>query len=191
MVSPVDVLPTFVEAAGGEPDQALDGRSILPVLLGSKSEHRGFIPFTHTNIGTIKGSLYPMRGIRTRTHKYIRNLNPEGTFRNVVTEGRPERPGIDQDHFWQSWKDLARRDQSVARRVAWVQKRPAEELYDLSEDPYELNNLALETSLSGVRRQLSAQLDSWMAAQGDRGIAASRGGPVEPMSPHAAPDPGL
>ena len=49
------------------------------------------------------------------------------------------------------------------------QTRPAEELYDLKADPYEINNLAADPDYDAVRNELAAQLDTWMAATGDMG----------------------
>ena len=46
-------------------------------------------------------------------------------------------------------------------------KRPAEELYDLSKDPHQINNLAGQPSYSEARKQLRAQLDQWMSDTAD------------------------
>ena len=48
--------------------------------------------------------------------------------------------------------------------------RPAEELYDTAADPYEMNNLVADPKLSDLKARLSAELDRWLAAQGDPGI---------------------
>jgi len=141
MISFVDVLPTFIEAVGGTPPEDLDGTSFLAVLEGKKRDHREFIFATHTTKGIISGSEYPVRAIRTRTHKYIRNLIPDGTFTNVVTHGHDsdEARGA---RYWKSWVRLAESDAFAAERVKMYQHRPAQELYDLRTDPYELNNIA-------------------------------------------------
>ena len=49
------------------------------------------------------------------------------------------------------------------------QTRPAEELYDLEADPYEINNLAADSHHDTVRSELTAQLDAWIKATGDMG----------------------
>ena len=49
-------------------------------------------------------------------------------------------------------------------------ERPAEELYDLEADPFELNNLAADNS-----KQLDAMsrgLDAWMSSTGDTQVVA-------------------
>jgi len=172
MVSFVDVVPTFIEAAGQEPPAGLDGRSFLPLLWGKTKEHRDVIFATHTTRGIISGSVYPIRAIRTRTHKYIVNLNPSGEFRNIVTEGRGgrgKRKGRVRGpaNYWRSWLELAKRDPAAARRVRLYQHRPAEELYDLTADPYELGNLAGDPAQRPLMAKLRGRLKAWMKQQND------------------------
>ena len=166
MVSFVDVLPTFIEAAGQKPPEDLDGRSFLGVLWGRAVEHRDAIFATHTNKGIISGSEYPIRAIRTRTHKYIVNLNPAGTFKNIVTEGR-EGPAGKPAGYWLSWRELARTDADAAKRARLYQHRPAEELYDLAADPFELNSLAADPANRPLMADLRQQLKAWMKQQND------------------------
>ncbi len=78
MVQYVDVVPTLIEAAGGEaagvdtgcPDakgkRGFDGRSFLGVLLGKKRAHRNLVYGAHTTRGIIAGSdCYPVRSVRS------------------------------------------------------------------------------------------------------------------------------
>ncbi len=51
MVSWVDILPTLIEAAGGETPTSLDGKSFLPVLRGETDTHRDAIYTTHSGDG--------------------------------------------------------------------------------------------------------------------------------------------
>ncbi len=166
MVSYVDVLPTFIRVAGGTPPETLDGRSFLPVLNGKKTEHRELIFGTHTTKGIISGSEFPLRCVRTKTYKYIRNLNPDGAFTNIVTHGRMGKEA-NAAAYWQSWLKLARNDPFAARRVKMYQHRPAEELYDLRSDPYELKNIAKEPSQKGLLASLRNHLKKWTKQQGD------------------------
>lgn len=166
MVSFVDVLPTFIGVAGGVPPEILDGRSFLPVLSGKKTEHRELIFGTHTTKGIISGSEFPIRSVRTKTHKYIRNLNSEGAFTNIVTHGRKGKEA-GAAAYWQSWLRLAPSDPFAAKRVKMYQHRPAEELYDLRTDPYELKNIAEEPSRKELLTALRNRLKEWMKKQGD------------------------
>ena len=55
--------------------------------------------------------------------------------------------------------------------VGKYHRRPAEELYDVREDPHCLVNLIADPDLAATRKELSAQLDAWMKSQGDKGAA--------------------
>ena len=176
MVSFVDVLPTFIEAAGGKPPEHIDGRSFLPVLLDHKNKHHDVVFGTHTTRGIISGRAYPIRCLRTRTHKYIRNLNPEGMFQCVSTHGHDYKE-IDNG-VWGSWKDKAKTDAFAAQRIKMFQHRPAEELYDLTKDPYELKNLAGDPAHQKLLTSLRKKLDAWMKQQGDRGMEAEMAVPL-------------
>ncbi len=50
--------------------------------------------------------------------------------------------------------------------------RPAEELYDLAQDPWELKNLASNPLHAETKVRLRRELDLWMQQQGDRGMDA-------------------
>lgn len=176
MVSFVDVLATFVEVAGGRPPRDIDGRSFLPVLLGKRNKHHDVVFGAHTTQGIISGRAYPIRSVRTRTHKYIRNLNHESMFQCVSTHGR-DYTEIN-DGVWGSWKEKAKTDAFAAERVKMLQYRPAEELYDLTKDPYELNNIADVPAQQKILVSLRNKLDDWMKQQGDRGMEAEMAVPL-------------
>lgn len=176
MISFVDVLPTFIETAGGKPPKDIDGRSFLPVLLGQKNNHNDVVFGTHTTRGIISGRAYPIRSLRTQTHKYIRNLNPEGMFQCVTTHGHDYK---EIDHsMWGSWKQRAKTDSFAAKRVKLFQYRPEEELFDIIKDPYELNNIADDPANKKLLASLRKKLDSWMKQQGDRGMEAEMAVPL-------------
>jgi len=163
-----DVLPTLLAAARGAPVSPLDGESALHVLLGGPDEHRKILYATHTNLGTLRGNEYPIRAVRTANHKYIRNLMPEGAFRNAMTHDIEGRQRDDERQPWGSWKLAAASDEFAAKRVQAFRKRPAEELYDLVADPHEMVNLADDPAQHDVLMTLRAELDSWLATQGEQ-----------------------
>ncbi|MFK7845530.1 MAG: sulfatase [Rhodothermales bacterium] len=163
MASLIDVLPTFIEIAGGMSPDSLDGQSFLGVLQGQSDHHRDLIFSTHTTTGIIEGSYYPIRSVRDQRYKYIRNLNAEGLFTNLITN-RTGQGG------WNSWKVLAASNEQAMNRTEIYQKRPAEELYDLHLDPYELNNLAQEPEYQDIKTTLNQSLQDWMYAVGDQEV---------------------
>ena len=166
LVEYVDLVPTFVDAAGATPKD-LDGKSFLPVLLGDASEHKKYTYGLQTTRGIINGSdAYGIRSCGNARYRYIRNLHPEATFTNAVTR----KGGDGKANFWVSWQDKAEKgDPHAKAMVKKYQRRPAEELYDVEKDPHCLVNLIEDTALAGVRKELSTQLDGWMKSQGDKG----------------------
>ncbi len=175
MIQYVDVVPTLVEAAGAEPtnvdtncpdpagNRGFDGKSFLNALLGKTDEHNKYVYGVHTTLGIISGKPYPIRSIRSTRHKYIVNLMPDATFQNVVTEQ-------DREGYWKTWLRDAAKDERAAELSKRYTQRPAEELYDLAKDPWELDNLASDPEYGKIKRALRKELKVWMAQQGDRGI---------------------
>lgn len=171
MISFTDILPTFVEVAGGDAPVDIDGRSITPVLFEGAPKHRELVFAASTTEGIIRGERYPIRSVRNKDYNYIVNLEPDGRFQNVFTElSKEER----EPYYllWTSWKNAGAADPDVNRRVRMYQHRPAEELYDLNADPWELNNLADDPKYAGLKHQFRQSLRDWMVQQGDGEVKA-------------------
>jgi arylsulfatase A-like enzyme len=163
MISTVDLLPTFLELAGGSSPDGLDGKSFAKVLRGEASEHRDRIFATHTNDKDM--NVYPCRCVRTRDWHYIRNLHPEWSHTTHIDMAKPQ----DGLGYWQSWETRARTAAAAAAIVKRYHERPAEELYDLRSDPNETHNLAADPAQRERVAATRDELDRWMRAQGDTG----------------------
>ena len=161
MVEYVDILPTFLDVAGSDPEPVLDGMSFLPVLTGKKNTHKEYVFGIMTTRGIINGSdTFGIRSVRNDRYKYILNLSPEIEFRNICMKS-PE---------FLSWEARAEGgDSDAADKVKRYRVRPGVELFDIKEDPYEWNNLANDPRLAGVKAELRKKLDGWMKACGDKG----------------------
>lgn len=166
MIHYVDVAPTLVEMAGGEAIKGLDGRTFLGVLRGKTKRHNSATYGVHTQMNAIGSppTGYAVRSIRASKWKYIMNLNHKVTFKNALTQN-------DKENYWASWVRTAKTDPKAARLVKRYLNRPAEQLYDLSKDPHELNNLAGREKQAKVKARLKQQLQDWMTSQGDLGQA--------------------
>ena len=161
MVCWPDLLPTFIELAGGQVPAGLDGKSFAGLLRGTTNSHRDRVFSTHSGDGAF--CVYPIRSVRTRDWKYIRNLHPEFQYHTHMSRATgPHRP-----LFWETWLAAAKNNAAAAAVVNRYIQHPAEELYNLAADPFELHNLAADprhaTRLAGMR----ADLDAWMKQQGD------------------------
>jgi hypothetical protein len=54
-------------------------------------------------------------------------------------------------------------------------KRPAEELYDLRQDPHNLTNLAADAKFKAAKDRMRATLDRWMKDTGDARATGDEG----------------
>lgn len=163
MICYADFVPTAVELAGGRPIEGLDGKSLLPVLTAQAGTLHDAVFGVHTTRGIIDGSeCYPIRSIRTDTHRYIWNLKADATFHNIVTARSPD--------YWKSWVERSQSDPKAKRLVESYQHRPEEELYDLVRDPYEQTNLAADPANAVLKADLRRRLEAFMQQQGDKGI---------------------
>jgi len=167
MVSFLDILPTFIELAGGKPPAGLDGKSFAGLLLGRTKTHRKEIYAAHTGDGAM--NRYPMRCVRTEKHKYILNLYPANTYTTHIDKAPYSHDG--GRRYYDSWVRKAETDPAAAAIVKRYHTRPAEELYDVIADPYEMNNLAGRAALADVQAELKAKVLAWMKRMGDKGIA--------------------
>ncbi len=156
----VDVTPTLVDIATGKVPDGVDGRSFLPVLKAERDTFKEYTFCLQTSRGIVSGpEYYGIRSVRDSRYRYIRNLTPGATFRCAATT----------DAVWRSWQQQAGSDGFAASRVKAYQTRPGEELYDVVEDPYQMNNLAGERKYRNVIKRMGRELDRWMAGQGDEG----------------------
>lgn len=162
MVSWVDILPTLIDTVGGQVPDKLDGRSFLNVLRGKTDSHRENIFTTHS--GDQLMNVYLSRSIRTDRYKLIWNPHPDFAFTTHIDMLLRETSG---DYFKQ-WTERAKTDPAAAATVAKHHGRPAIELYDLQQDPHEMNNLAGQPETSKIQQQLFDDLKKWITSQKDQ-----------------------
>lgn len=155
-VSQLDLFPTVVEYTGMKPRHTLDGVSLMPWIVGDRGPEDASHETLHFE-SSFHSSYEPLRAVRTRGWKYIRRWEP----------GPPPLPNVPR----------GKTKEALLKRGYAEQKRPAEELYDLTADPGETRNLAGEGEFSKIRRELEAYLFAWMEASED---PLAGGGVLEP-----------
>ena len=105
-----------------------------------------------------------LRSVRTERYKYIRNF-------------LPQRPAL-QPCAYKDKKSIVEALRAaneagtlsvMQKRVLFSPTRPAEELYDLQQDPQELNNLAENPKFTATLKNLRQRLDNWMVQTNDQG----------------------
>ena len=168
IVQYADVVPTLIDAAGGEVDAGeFDGTSFLSVLKGESDTHRKYAYGVHNNFP--EGPPYPVRTISNGTYRYIRNLSPENLYIEKHLMGI-KGGGLLNNPYWQTWVWDSWETPRTYKLVQRYMHRPAEAIYHTATDPYEIDNLAGTDSVKPIMRQLSDELDRWLKSQGDPGI---------------------
>ncbi len=141
-VSHVDLIPTLLEEIGEEPPEYLQGRSLVPLLHNQPLEPQPvFTEKTHFHFYD------PMRAIRTEKFKYIKNFE----------FGRQTEVLADYIHT-DTFRELDNR---------YGKGHPEDELYDVENDPDELNNLAEDGSYAAIKDGLERKLCAWMKNTAD------------------------
>ncbi|PYJ81632.1 MAG: hypothetical protein DME22_20680 [Verrucomicrobia bacterium] len=166
-VSLTDLAPTFLEAAALKPLPEMTGRSLLPLLTSGKSDPaRDKVFFGRERHANVRASnvAYPIRAIRTSQFLYLRNFEPDrwpagdpplygDVDEHLSIDGSPSKQAV-----------VEHGDKPDVKRLFDFAfgKRPAEELYDLSRDPWQMNNVATESRYTETKAKLHAELDRYM-----------------------------
>jgi arylsulfatase A-like enzyme len=165
-VSLVDIAPTFLEAAGAKAPSGIAGKSLLPLLDGTQQTGRDMAFFErerHANVR--KGDVgYPSRAVRTKDFLYVRNFRPDRWPAGDPTMWKAVGAYGDVDDSPSKRYILANQGSADGAKffdLAFA-KRPAEELYDLSKDPGQINNVAGQATYADAQKRLSAELERWM-----------------------------
>jgi arylsulfatase A-like enzyme len=164
LVSAVDLAPTVAELAGiGEGTGTFQGRSMAPLFRRPSAEIRPAV-FAERNWHDFADC---GRAVRTRTWKYVRNAE-------TASAATPPADVVRGATF-QAMRRLRREDKlTPAQQVCFLRPRPAEELYDLDQDPDELHNVAGDPSVAKSLAEMRARLDRWTRETGDDTSAPRR-----------------
>jgi arylsulfatase A-like enzyme len=177
--STIDLAPTFLEAAGLPAHEQMDGHSLLPILqdghaIGITERGNEFVITGRErhHVDGRPGRLpYPSRAIRTKDMLFIRNFKPDRWPQYPL----PLRPGQGTDGDFdggptKAWFAEHQGDATFKLDVDLaVGKRPAEELYDLRNDPDQMKNLADDPSYAAIEAELFGTLmDVLVAGQDPR-----------------------
>ena len=175
-----DVAPTFLQAGKTEVPDVMTGKSIWPTLTGEKdgladpSRTQVFIGRErHVASARAGGLPYPQRAIRTKDHLFIINFKPQryplGDPYNLDTDKEPGVKQLTTNTFGtlpdedagptKAWIVSNRNDPEVKPFFEHAYgKRPGEELFDLSCDPHQMNNVVEDEDYAGIAAELRERL---------------------------------
>lgn len=174
--------PTLLQAAGEDVPEMMSACSLLKLFRGlvpSKSE-AAFIAMERHDGCRKGGKGYPCRAIRTEDFLYIHNFEPTrwpagSPDPNVCARSIPF--GEIDSSPTKSFMMEHRMETGVARLAELAfGMRPAEELYDVNNDPHQMANLAGTIGMEKIQASLRKQLFDHLRATGDPRIV---GGAVD------------
>ncbi len=157
LISAIDFAPTCLNAVGFTPPDHFEGS----IFLGSHKTQREHIIAARDRIGECVDRI---RCVRTHQHKYIRNYHPEKPYTQYSRYVDAYNPVMRLMHR------LHKKNQLTPEQALFMApQKPVEELYDLINDPHELNNLAEKQESHTVLQKFRKILDDWIADTGDKG----------------------
>ncbi len=157
IVSFVDLAPTVLSLAGMEIPDYLQGKSFL----GAKQPAPRKYAYLFRNRMDERYDM--MRAVRDKQYKYIRNYLPHRIY------------GQHLAYLWlspntRSWeKEFKEGRCNEVQRIFW-QSKPSEELYDISKDPWEVNNLAENPDFRLVLERMRGATMDWVREIRDSGF---------------------
>ncbi|MEN8775004.1 MAG: sulfatase [Akkermansiaceae bacterium] len=156
LVSSVDIAPTFTRLAGLKTSEGFEGKSFLPILENPSISTRGYVfAEDHWHDYEDHG-----RAVVNRSFKLIHNTYPD----------LPNTPSADagRSPSWTAIRNLEKEGELTPPQHRCLSKPRAEfELYDLKNDPFELNNLIGKDGYDGVLAGLKAALKRQFERTGD------------------------
>ena len=159
LISFVDFKSTILSLAGIEPPNYVDGRAFLGVY--ANTPNRNYI---HAAADRFDSEYDMIRAARDNQFKYLRNFYPEKPYYLPLTY-REQMPVM------QELLRMRDADQLNTTQAEWFRtSKEEEELFDVVNDPYELNNIAADPSYAEKLAELRQELDSWMSYVDDKGL---------------------
>lgn len=157
LISGIDIGPSSLALAGIKTPTFMEGINIFDASV----KPRKYVISTRDRCDF---TIDRIRSVRTKDYKYIRNFM---TDRPYMQPTYMDVGGVD---FVKVMKQLYASNQldSIQDRFMSVE-RPIEELYNIKEDPYELNNLADHHNYSEIRDEHAGLLDQWIVETNDKG----------------------
>ncbi|NQV27209.1 MAG: sulfatase [Rhodopirellula sp.] len=204
-VNLIDLTATIYDAAGVAPpsEHPIAGRSIRNIL---ESSGQGIVDETRDAVfcgrerhssSRFNSLSYPQRCIRTRDYLYIRNFRPErwpagtpqkfdkvkyGSDGSIVSSTLGALHGGYHDIDACPSLSFLIQNREVPKISPFfhlsVDRRPAEELFDIRTDPACLHNLATDAVHEKVRADLSERLIAYLKKTSDVRVTSPDGGDI-------------
>ena len=157
LVSFVDLVPTLLSIAGIQIPEYLQGNAFLGNQKTPDPE------YVYMFRGRMDERFDMSRAVRDQRFRYIRNYMPYRIY------------GQHLEYLWKapsivSWEKAFLNGECNEIQSAFWKTKPAEELYDTENDPWEVNNLAADLNYIEVLERMRAANKDWVSNIYDAGF---------------------
>lgn len=157
LVSFVDLAPTMLSLAGLEIPEYMQGKAFLGE---EQSTPRDYV---HLFRGRMDERMDKVRAVRDKQYRYIKNYMPHRIYGQYI------------EYLWRapsckSWEATYLAGNCNEAQSAFWEEKPPEELYDVTADPWEVNNLAEDPQYADVLQRLRGEANRWMIEIKDTGL---------------------
>ena len=157
IVSFVDFPATVLSLAGVDIPEHFQGR---PFFGGQEGPER---EYAYSFRGRMDEKIDMSRSVRDKQYRYIRNYMPHKIYGQYL------------EYLWRapsmrSWEKAYYAGELNETQEAFFKTKPAEELYDIREDPFNINNLAKDPEYENVLLELREKNREWIYDIRDAGF---------------------
>ncbi|MFW5656376.1 MAG: sulfatase-like hydrolase/transferase [Bacteroidota bacterium] len=169
LVSFVDFPATVLSLAGVDVPEHFQGKPFFGAQEGPEKDYVfGFR-------GRMDEKIDMSRSVRNKQYRYIRNYMPHKVYGQYL------------EYLWRapsmrSWEKAYYSGELNEIQEAFFKAKPAEELYDIKKDPFNINNLAKDPEYENVMLEMRKQNQEWIYETRDAGFLP------EPMMARIAQD---
>ncbi len=156
LISLVDLAPSLLQLVGLNPTSEMQGTAVDQLFDNGDTQTREYI-FAERNWHNCDEHI---RTVRSTRYKLIKNAYlevPHGTAADISSSP--------------TFKSLLAAKEAGLLNAAQLRlfeyPRPAYELYDLENDPYELNNRIDDQNYASIANQLKTRLETWITETND------------------------
>ena len=153
LISFIDFAPTFLNLAKASIPKHLLGQNFM----ANDTINRAYIYGSRDRIDEVQDR---QRAVRNHRFKYIRSWYPE-------QEGGHRLAFRDNMEMMKNLWDLKAKNQLTSKQLLWFQAPGAERLFDVQEDPFELEDLSKDTAYQTDLIQMRQALNNWLAITED------------------------
>ncbi len=159
MVQSIDITATILKAAGVKPAHALHGKD----LLGPEPARRRYVFAAR---GKMDSTHDAMRMVRSKRYKLIHNLMPERAWLQLNNYKERMYPILAEMNVLNMQGKL-----NPVQVAFFAPTKPEFELFDMQNDPHEINNVAGDPAFASVKAELLSELDRWRTSVDDQGVS--------------------